>query len=101
MKRAIYRNLSNINLTSNERKIPPLISSSPTINNKANRKSLFKKLSIKKPLLHEIKKLFQKEVNNFDIEKKNEINLINDKNDDDININREKEKEEERQEEKE
>ena len=53
VKKSFYTNKSNINLISNERKMPSIFSTN--INNKFNRKNSFKKTSIKKPLLHEIK----------------------------------------------
>ena len=97
VKKSFYTNKSNINLISNERKMPSIFSTN--INNKFNRKNSFKKTSIKKPLLHEIKKLFQKDIKNFDIDKKNDINIIHNKRD--INNDKEKEKKEEKEKEKE
>ena len=59
-----------------------------------HRKSYFIRNSIKKPKLKEIKRLFQKEINGFDLDKKNSSkniadinNIINKEKDEDENIN--------------
>ena len=59
-----------------------------------HRKSYFIRNSIKKPKLKEIKRLFQKEINGFDLDKKNSNiniadinNIINKEKDEDENIN--------------
>ena len=100
---SIIRNIKNIsstclnhnNICINDKKRPSFFFS-PLKNPKRN--SFLSKAGITKPKLKEIKKLFQKEVNSLDLDKKININnnIINDitnNNDNDNNIEKGKEKE--------
>ena len=72
MKNSSNRNLSRYNISSNERKIPPII---PISFSKTKKKSFFNRNNYKKSTLKEIKKLLQKEINSFDADNKNNINM--------------------------
>ena len=76
------KNLTKYNMSINERKIPPIFpSSSPN----KTKKNFFNRNNSKKWQLKEIKKILQKEIKNFDLDRNNNKN-INKEND--INKNK-------------
>ena len=85
IKNSSNKNLSKYNISLNEKKIPSIFQ---TTSATTKRKSFFKKNNIKKPNLKDIKKLLQKDVNNYEPDKisnnninNNNNNIINEEND--------------------
>ena len=87
IKNSSNKNLSKYNISLNEKKIPSIFQ---TTSATTKRKSFFKKNNIKKPNLKDIKKLLQKDVNNYETDKisnnniNNNNNIINEENDNNI-----------------
>ena len=77
MKNSSNKNLSKYNISLNEKKIPSIFQ---TTSATTKRKSFLKKNNIKKPNLKDIKKLLQKDVNNYETDK-----ISNNKNNNIIN----------------
>ena len=89
MKHSSNKNLSRYNISFNDKKIPSIFQ---PISSNTKRKSFFKNTNIKKPNLKDIKKLLQKDVNNYETDKINNINnnvnnIINEENDNNNNEN--------------
>ncbi len=83
IKNSSNKNLSKYNISLNEKKIPSIFQ---TTSATTKRKSFLKKNNIKKPNLKDIKKLLQKDVNNYEPDKIsnnniNNNNIINEEND--------------------